>query len=855
MKKIVLVDGNNLIFRSYYATAYSGNTLKNSKGFPTNAIYGFLSMINKIIAEEKPAYMAVAFDIGKNFRWEKYKDYKAGRMATPEELKMQMPVAKELLKAMGIMPLEKEMYEADDIIGTIAKMSESDPDFASLIVSSDKDLLQLITDETEMKLLKMKDYVRYNHDSFKKEWGIEPIRIIDLKAIAGDHSDNIPGVNGIGDKGALKLLTEYGSLEGVYNNIDKITGKTKEKLINDKENAFFSKELATIYKDVPLDISLDDLKIKEKDLVKIKEIYEDLEFYSLLSSLDIKEDNKKNEISYEELKDVSILKEDKYALYIEIDNDNYHEANILKICLSDKEHNYLVSNDLLDEVIKVIKDKEVYTYDAKKHYVLLNKLGLNINFSFDLMIASYLLEENIKDDISYLMLNHGIDIALYDDIKKKKFEVNLDEIDALKARFIYDIKEEYIEKLKKEEMLSLYNDIELPLAHVLSSMEIAGIKVNIDTLEEMKKDIKGRIDSLTEEIYALAGEEFNINSPRQLGDILFEKLNLTHGKSNKTGYKTDAASLQKIVDEHEIVPKILLYRNLNKLYTTYLEGLEPYIKDDGKIHTIYKQTLTRTGRLSSVEPNLQNIPTRQEEGKKIRKAFVPSNDIFVSIDYSQIELRLLAHIADAKELIKAFKEGVDIHTKVAADINGKDIKDVTKKERSYAKAVIFGIIYGISGFGLGENLHITPKEAKTFIDKYYELYPSVKVYMDNIIKQAHENNVVRTMFNRKRTIDELKNKNFMIRQAGERIALNTPIQGTCADILKLAMVKIAKEFDSRKLKSKMILQIHDELVFDCLNEEKDTVIQIATDIMEHVIQLNVPLKAESSCGTDWYEAK
>ena len=855
MKKIVLVDGNNLIFRSYYATAYSGNTLKNSKGFPTNAIYGFLSMINKIIAEEKPTYMAVAFDIGKNFRWEKYKDYKAGRIATPEELKMQMPIAKDLLKAMGIMPLEKEMYEADDIIGTITKMTEDDPDFASLIVSSDKDLLQLISDETEMKLLKMKDYIRYNPKSFKEEWGIDPIKIIDLKAIAGDHSDNIPGVNGIGDKGALKLLMEYGSLENIYDNIDKIIGKTKEKLINDKDNAFFSKELATIYKDVPLDISLEDLKIKDKDVSKIKEIYEDLEFYSLLSSLDVKEDNKKKDISYEELKDISKLNSDKYALYIELDNENYHDANIIKICLADKDHNYIVSNDILKDVLDKIKDKEIYTYDAKKHYVILGKLNIDINFSFDLMIASYLLEENIKDDISYLMLNHGIDIDLYDQIRKKKFEVNLDEIDSLKSRFIYDVKDEYISKLEKEEMINLYNDIELPLAKVLSSMEIEGVKVNRNTLDEMKVDIKERIDSLTNLIYELAGEEFNINSPKQLGVILFEKLGLSHGKGNKTGYKTDASSLQKIVNEHPIIEKILEYRNLNKLYTTYLEGLEPYIKEDGKIHTIYKQTLTRTGRLSSVEPNLQNIPTRQEEGKKIRKAFVPSKDIFVSIDYSQIELRLLAHIADAKELQQAFIDGVDIHTKVAADINGKDIKDVTKKERSYAKAVIFGIIYGISGFGLGENLNITPKEAKAFIDKYYELYPSVKQYMDNIIKSAHENNVVRTMFNRKRTIDELTNKNYMIRQAGERIALNTPIQGTCADILKLAMVRIAKELEAKGLKSKMILQIHDELVFDCLEEEKDTVIKIAKEIMENVIKLNVPLRADASFGTDWYEAK
>ena len=856
MKKVVLVDGNNLIFRSYYATAYSGNTMKNSKGFPTNAVYGFLSMINKIIAEEKPEYMAVAFDVGKNFRFEKYHDYKAGRIATPEELKMQMPVAKELLNAMGIVYLEKEMYEADDIIGTLVRLAELDPEYACTIVSSDKDLIQLISHETEIKLLKTKDYIRYNPQSFMADYGIEPIKIIDLKALAGDASDNIPGVRGVGEKTALKLIQQYENLEGIYENIENVAGKLKDKLITDQENAFFSKELATIYKEVPLDISFEDLKVKKPNLEKIKNIYEDLEFYSLLKNIDIKPTQSK-EISFSILDDINKLTSDEYAIYLELDNENYHEAKIIKFSVSDKNNNYIVPLEILKDVLEVLKNKKLYTYDSKKHYVASEHLGINLNkMDFDLMIGAYLLEMNVKDDIAYLMLPDNYETPLYEQLKKQNFENDdIDKIICLKSRYIFDKKDDILSLLAKEEMTKLYSEIELPLAKVLANMEMNGIKVDKEKLEEMKLTIKAKIDILSNDIYNLAGESFNINSPKQLGGILFEKLHLPHGKGNKTGYKTDAASLHKIIDNHEIIAKILEYRNLNKLYTTYLEGLEPYIKENGKIHTIYKQTLTRTGRLSSVEPNLQNIPTRQEEGKKIRKAFIPSNDLFISIDYSQIELRLLAHIAHSEELIKAFKENGDIHTKVAADINGVREDQVTKKMRSYAKAVIFGIIYGISGFGLGENLEISPKEAKMFIDKYYELYPSVKNYMDNIIKEAYQNGVVKTLFNRKRTIEELTNKNYMIRSQGERIALNTPIQGTCADILKLAMVRIADEFQKQNIKSKMILQIHDELVFDCFEDEKERVINIAKEIMENVISLDVPIKAEADFGYNWYEAK
>ena len=857
MEKVVLVDGNNLMFRSYFATAYTGNIMKNSKGFPTNALYGFINMLNKIIQEEKPTYMAVAFDIGKNFRKDMYDEYKAGRSETPVELKQQMPVAREILNAMGIVYLEKENYEADDIIGTLVSMAETDPEYASLIVSSDRDLLQLISHETEIKLLKQKDYIRYNDESFFEEYKIPPIRIIDLKALAGDSSDNIPGVRGVGEKTALKLLQDYNSLDGIYNNLDKLTPKLREKLETDKENAYFSQKLATIYREVPLDIEFEDLKVKGTNEEQLMEIYEKLEFYSFLKNFN----KQKKEIKVHEFKEINSLDElildDECALYIEVDNENYHNGNIVGASIADKDNTYFLNKELLLQAIHILQGKSLYTYDYKKCLVILKNENIELpTINFDLMIAAYLLEKNQKDDIAYLMRPEGYEVEFYEVIKKSKFNYpNLKSDISLKSKFILDVRDSYINELKQENMYDLFSNIEMPLAKVLSAMELAGVKVSKDTLHNMRDEIKVKMELLTHDIYNQAGEEFNINSPRQMGVILFEKLNIPHGKLIKSGYKTDAQTLQKLVDKHPIIKDILEYRNLNKLYSTYLEGLEPFIKENDKIHTIYKQTLTRTGRLSSVEPNLQNIPTRTEEGRKIRKAFIPSNDLFVSIDYSQIELRLLAHISKSQELIDTFKNNGDIHTKVAADIYGVEEKFVTKEMRSTAKAVIFGIVYGISGFGLGENLSISAKEANMFIKKYYELYPGVKRYMEEIVKEAYEENVVRTLFNRRRTIEELNNKNYMIRSQGERIALNTPIQGTCADIMKKAMVEIYEEMTKRNMKSKMIIQVHDEIIFDCVKEEEEELISLAKNIMENVFTLDVPIKAEVGVGTNWYEAK
>ena len=854
MKKVILIDGNNFMFRSYYATAYTGNVMKNSKGFPTNALYGFINMINKIIQEEKPEYMAVAFDIGRNFRKEKYETYKDGRSETPQELKQQMPVAREVLKAMGIKYFELEPYEADDIIGTFAKKCEEDDDYEALIISSDKDLLQLISHETSVKLLKTKDSIKYNPKNFKEEWGFEPIRMIDYKALAGDASDNIPGVKGIGDKTAINLLKQYDTIEDIYEHIDEIKGKMQEKLIADKDSAFMSKEIATIYRDVPIDVELNNIKYDGPDYVSLNKIYEDLEFFSLLKKNVEGSRVDNQDIKFTNVSDVSVLSnlEDTISLYIEADQENYHDADIVGLSISDSKNNYFINGSMISEVLDVIKDKNIITFDQKKNYVLLNKEGLSINVDFDTMIAAYLLNINVKDDIAYLMNSNGCEVTFYSQSLKNGFDKK--DI-VLKSKYLIDSYKEYEDKLISEEMIDLFNNIEMPLITVLADMECSGVVVDKTILEDMEMEIGSRISELEQNIYKEANQEFNISSPKQLGVVLFEDLGLPYAKKTKTGYKTDVNILNKLKEVHPIINLILEYRRLTKIKSTYLEGLANYIREDGKIHTIYKQNLTRTGRLSSVEPNLQNIPARDEEGRMIRKAFLPSNDIFLSADYSQMELRVLAHVSESKELQEAFINDEDIHTRVAADIYGISMEEVTKLQRKTAKAVIFGIVYGISGFGLGENLEISPKEAKMFIDKYYELYPGVKNYMDNVIKDAKDKGYVRTLFNRKRVIDELNNSNFMVRQSGERIALNTPIQGTSADIMKIAMVEIYNAMKENNLRSKMLLQVHDELIFDVLNEEKELLESIVKDKMENCVKLAVPFKVSSDYGTDWYEAK
>ena len=845
MKKVVLVDGNNLMFRSYFATLYSGSTLRNKKGFPTNAIYGFVNMINKIISEEKPMYIAVAFDIGKTFRHEKYDYYKGKRDNTPDELKEQLPIAKQILTAMNIKYFELQGYEADDIIGTFSKKCEQDDDFKALIVSSDKDLLQLITDQTEVKLLKTKDYIRMDYKTFYDTYGIEPIKMIDLKALMGDASDNIPGVKGIGEKTALKLLTTYGSLSSIYEHIDEIKGSVKDKLIQDKDNAYMSYDIATIYKDVPLNVELEELAYIPKDKNELYKIYNELEFYSLIKESNNKEENSNNteNINYIN-KNKQEINDDIISLYIDLDNNNYHNANIL---------GFAIYNNSVSSYIPYTKDtdlsflnKKIYTYDYKRLYVSLKKNNLTIpTCLFDTMIGAYLVNYNIKDDISYLAKQMGYEI---DNSSKENSEID-------KAKFVYDTYNTLMYMMQKENVMTLYNDIEFPLVTVLAKMEMNGIKVEKEVLFEMKEEILKRIEEVSQIIYNMAGVEFNISSPKQLGDILFEKLGLPHAKKNKTGYSTDISVLEKLRD-YPIVEYIIEYRTLYKLYTTYIEGILNSISSDGKIHTIYTQTVARTGRLSSIEPNLQNIPIRYELGRLIRKAFVPlDNSILMSCDYSQIELRVFAHLSKVPELVMAFVNDMDIHTKTAMDIFHVKEEEVTKDMRRKAKAVNFGILYGISSYGLSEDLNIKPKEAKEFINKYFETYPGVKEYMDKEIEEAKKNGYVKTIMNRKRIIEELHSSNHVVRSMGERMALNTPIQGSSADILKMAMIKIDKYFEDNNIKSTMLLQVHDELIFNVIKEEEEEVRKIVSNIMESIIKLDVPLKVSIEEGNNWYEAK
>ena len=858
MEKVVLVDGNNLLFRSYYATAYTGNIMRNRDGFPTNGLYGFVNMINKIVAEENPKYMMVAFDIGKTFRHEKYKDYKGGRRETPEDLKVQFPIAKKILTAMGIKYLECEGYEADDIIGTISSWCDKDPEYEALIVSSDKDLLQLISDETVVKLLKPKDYIMMDKATFIQTYGFEPIKMIDLKALMGDASDNIPGVKGIGEKTAIKLLTQYGSLDGIYENIDNIKGSTHEKLITGNEDAYYSKELVTIYREVPLNITWDDLLYGNENTNELIQLYNELNFYSLLKKASSNKKNVNTNIdNFKIIQDISLINIDRdTAIYVDTTLGNYHDASINGIALYNDSMAVYIPFDVIENNINFLDvPYNFYTYDYKKLLVVFNKYNIKIdNVIFDTMISGYLLNYDVKDDIGYLANLLDFDIPSYN-----KNDILSDEkvalINITKAKFIYDSKTKLYNEMVNENVTSLFENIEMPLAKVLANMEIQGIRVNKKILEEMGEEIKIKLELITKDIYNYAGCEFNINSSKQLGEILFDKLKLPHAKKNKIGYVTDADTLKKLID-FPIVNKILEYRALAKLYSTYIEGIISTIREDNKIHTIYTQTLTRTGRLSSIEPNLQNIPMRSEYGRLIRKAFLPEDDsVILSADYSQIELRVFAHLSGVKDLIEAFKNNEDIHTKTAMDIFKVPSLGVTKNMRRQAKAVNFGILYGISSYGLSEDLGIPVKEAKEFINKYFETYPGVKDYMNKEIADATKDGYVKTIMNRKRIIEELNSSNYNVRSMGERMALNTPIQGSASDILKKAMVEIYDVFEKNNMKSKMLLQVHDELIFNVYNDEIDRVKKIVHDIMTNVFELSVPLEVDIETGNNWYEAK
>ena len=872
MKKIILVDGNNLLFRSYYATSYSGVIMRNSKGFPTNGLYGFINMMNKIIEEEKPNYILVAFDKGKTFRHDKYDSYKAGRKEMPLELKEQFPKAKEVLDAMGIKYFEIDNYEADDIIGTLAKKVDEEDEFIATIISSDKDLLQLISDEVDVKLLKTKGSIRFNKEVFREYYKVEPINMIDLKALMGDMSDHIPGVKGIGEKTAISLLSKYKTLDNLYEHVDEISPKTKEKLIEDKDNAYMSYDLATIYREVPIPFTLEDCNYKGFNRDEYIDILEELEFKSLLKKVDslasepVEEENK-SEIEVKELDISQFNIEEPYAFYIEMEGYNYNESPILGVSFTNS------SGTCFIEGKDVIKYRDFFendiakaTYDVKKSYILLHKLGINLtNCDYDAMIASYLLDYKMSDDITTLMNDMGINIKSYEEtygtMKRRKTVEYSETINHcnLKSAFIYQTKSDFLLKLDEYEETRLFTEIEMPLAYVLIDMELTGIRVDRNYLLKLKDELEIKIKNMEEDIYNTAGCTFNIMSPKQLGDVLFIKLELPYPKKRKkdeTSYSTSKDILDKIAVYHPIVNKVLEYRTLTKLYANYVVGILEKIKEDGKIHTMFNQCLTRTGRLSSNEPNLQNIPIRGDYTRLIRKAFIPEeNSVIMSSDYSQIELRVFASLSKATNLIQDFVDDKDIHAKTAADIFKVDIKDVDKAMRRTAKAVNFGILYGISSFGLSEDLKIDVGSAKKFIDNYLETYPGIKEYMDKEKKEAYKNGYVKTIMNRRRVINELKSSNYMVRSGGERMALNTPIQGSAADILKKAMVDLYNEMTARNLKSKILIQVHDELVLNVYKDELEEVKALVKDKMENVIKLDVPLKVDIETGNDWYEAK
>lgn len=848
MKNVILIDGNNLMYRSYYATMYSGANMKANDGTPTNALFGFVNMLTKIINEENPSYILVAFDKGKTFRHDSYEDYKGGRNETPSDLKSQFPIAKEILTLMNIKYVEIDNYEADDIIGTVAKMIDDNDDFVGTIISSDRDLLQLVSKDIKMKLLKQTGFLYITNDNFYENFNFYPHNIIDIKGLQGDASDNIPGVKGVGEKTAIKLIEEYKSLEGIYANINNIKGSLKEKLITDKEKAFLSKALATICKTTPIDFTLEDLKYFKSMPEELVLKYKQLNFNSFIKNVDskiIKVDD------YIVLDDINkLILEDKISLYLELSEYNYHNATILGASIADSKHCYYVSNELFFKILPLLKEKQIITYDYKRLLVsLLKEKQEDLTVIFDEYLAYLLLETNVKDDISYVGANYNI--------KENK---NLDSKDfiknsVLKAKFIYEEYPLLQTKIKTTNQEDVYYNLELPLVKVLSSMENVGVKVDRSVLEEISANLKIKLDMLEQDIYNACGEVFNIASPKQLGEILFEKLLLPHGKKKTNGYSTDINILEKLKHKHIVVPMIIEHRLISKILSTYAYGLTNYIKEDNRIHTIYTQALTRTGRLSSTEPNLQNIPTKNLLGKQIKKAFVSNNGILISADYSQVELRVLAHMSNVSSLIDVFNNNQDIHKEVASKIFNVDGNLVTSEMRRKAKVINFGILYGMSNFGLSEELEVSVNEAKIFMENYYNSYKGVKDYMDSLVEETIKTSLSKTLLGRVRTITEINNPNYIIKEQGKRMALNTPIQGTAADIMKQAMINVYQRIKKENLKSKLVLQVHDELIVDTYLDEEKQITSILKEEMEHAYPLTVKLEVDVEKGDNWFDIK
>nr|WP_240035244.1 DNA polymerase I [Neobacillus notoginsengisoli] len=876
-KKLVLIDGNSIAYRAFFALPL----LNNEKGIHTNAVYGFTMMLMRILEDEKPTHMLVAFDAGKTtFRHKTFSEYKGGRQKTPPELSEQFPFIRELLDVYQIPRYELENYEADDIIGTLSLHAEKEG-YEVRVISGDKDLTQLSSPNVTVGITRkgITDIEDYTPEHIKEKYGLEPRQIIDMKGLMGDASDNIPGVPGVGEKTAIKLLKEFETLENLLQSIDQVSGqKLKEKLVQFKEQAEMSKELATITREAPIEVDLGTISYEGFDREKVITLFKELGFNSLLDRLggDVPTAGAETELDEIEFTIAEEINEemlgDESSIYIEILEDNYHYADIIGFSVvSEKGKFYFPASLALESSAfkKWAEDgsKHKFVYDAKASEVALRRRGIHLTgVVFDVFLASYIIDPAANiDDLSTIEKKYGLrnvqpDDAFYGRGAKRKVpaEPELSKHLVRKAISISELKPLLEKGLRENSQYELFTELEMPLSLVLADMESLGIKVDINRLKTMRSEMHEKLASIEEKIHEMAGEKFNINSPKQLGTILFEKMGLPSGKKTKTGYSTSADILEKLADKHEIIRLILDYRQLGKLQSTYIEGLLKVVKPDtDKVHTRFNQALTATGRLSSTDPNLQNIPIRLEEGRKIRQAFIPSEEDWVifAADYSQIELRVLAHIANDEKLIEAFREGEDIHTKTAMAVFHVDANEVTSNMRRHAKAVNFGIVYGISDFGLSQSLGITRKEAGKFIERYLDSYPGVKDYMDDIIQVAKQQGFVTTLMHRRRYIPEITSRNFNLRSFAERTAMNTPIQGSAADIIKKAMIDMDEALKSNGLRTRLLLQVHDELIFEAPKDEVNKLEKLVPEIMENALELKVPLKVDYSYGPTWYDAK
>lgn len=880
MSKIALIDGNSLMFRSYYATAYTGNLMKTKDGVYTNALFGFCNMFTKIL-EDGYEYVFVAFDAGKKtFRHQQFTEYKGTRKQLPDELRVQIPIIKEYLDILNIKRLEDFDFEADDLIASMSKKLDNGIDDI-YVITGDKDLLQLVKENISVCLTK-KGVIEldiYDYNNFYEKMGFNPLQILDYKGIVGDTSDNLPGIKGIGEKTAIKLINQYGSLEKVYENINEFKGKTKELLENGEEIAKMCKYLATLRKDANISFFKEDLRIKELDKDNLKKFFQKYEFFSLLKRLEKESGfNKSNHIEekQEEIKitDNSLFsKEDFSDSYIiaEVFKSNYYLGDFLGLAVlfeNDKKYFFskddLINNELIREYLSNTKFKKK-TFDFKMVYFVLSRLGIELNgVDFDLLLSSYLINPSYANDDFHICSNNlkENNILYYDSIYGSNSKMVIPE-DKIYKNYAFSkcvwLKEnnQNVLSVIKDEGLEYLFDIELKLSIVLSNMEKEGLKVDLEKIDELEKVFAKKANDIAEDIYFIAGEEFNINSPKQLGEILFDKLKLPHGKKNKTGYSTNVDVLEKLSKDFVIAKDVLEYRAYKKLLTTYVNALKEVSDDDDFIHPLYKQALTLTGRLSSVEPNIQNMPIRSEIGQTIREAFVSrfENGKILTSDYSQVELRILAELSQDEKMKDSFINNVDFHSQTASEIYEVSLSAVTKDMRRTAKAINFGIIYGMSAWGLSEAINVSPIEANLFINKYFSTFVKAKETLDKFISDARSLGYSQTLYNRRRYIPEINSENGNLRSFGERTAMNSPIQGTAADIIKIAMVNVFEEMKKRNLKSIMIAQVHDELIFDCPIEEVEIMKELVKEKMENAVKLSIPLIAEANSGDNWFEAK